>query len=70
MPEEPLTLRGLKSYVDKAVEGLNVDQDAKVEVLFCKKGYRILSVGQFGLAPDVTISIGEKFWDFEESGHL
>lgn len=59
-----MTLKELKSVIDQAVERAG-ECDAKVEVWYKNKGYRIARVGQFGLIPDVTITIGEKIFDFD-----
>jgi hypothetical protein len=64
--EKPVTLRELKNCIDQAVARLDEDQDAEVEVWYKKKGYRIFRVGQFGIVPDVTLTIGEKFLDFSD----
>lgn len=63
---KPVTLRELKNCIDQAVARLDEDQDAEVEVWYKKKGYRIFRVGQFGIVPDVTLTIGEKFLDFSD----
>lgn len=57
-----MKLKELKECIDKAVEHAG-DCDPDVEVWFKKKCYRIRSIGQFGVIPDVTITIGEKIYD-------
>jgi hypothetical protein len=57
--EKPLRLRELKACIDRAVENAG-DGDPEVEVWFRKSMYRIVRVGQFGIVPDVTITIGPK----------
>ena len=40
------------------------DFDPDVEIwIGDKKGYYIGSIGQFGFIPDLTIHVGEKFYD-------
>lgn len=63
---QPVTLRELKNCIDQAVARLDEGEDAQVEVWYKKKGYRIFRVGQFGIVPDVTLTIGEKFLDFSD----
>jgi len=41
----------------------NVNPD--VEVWFKKSMYDIRAIGQFGVVPDVTITIGEKLLDLD-----
>lgn len=60
-----MSLRELKSCIDKACEYAG-DIDANVEVWIGKKAYSITRVGQFGIIPDVTITVGENIMDFTE----
>lgn len=58
-----LKLKQLKDIIDKAVEYAG-DFDPDVEIwIGDKKGYYIGSIGQFGFIPDLTIHVGEKFYD-------
>lgn len=63
-----MTLRQLKAAIDEAVGNLDLWNcpDAKVEVWFKKRMYRIDSIGQFQVVPDVTITIGPKELDLSE----
>lgn len=54
-----MKLKKLKEVIDQAVENAG-DCDPDVEVWFKKSMYRIMDVGQFGVVPDVTITIGKK----------
>lgn len=60
-----MKLRELKEVIDKAVacaEGCDPD----VEIWVGKKRcYKIGSIGQFNLVPDVTITVGEKIYDVD-----
>ena len=63
-----MKLKKLKEIIDEAVEYAG-DCDPDVEIwIGDKKGYRIGSIGQFGVIPDLTISVGEKFYDSSEKG--
>lgn len=59
-----MKLKELKAAIDKAVEHAG-DCDADVEVWYKNKGYRIARIGQFGIVPTVTITVGEKVFDFD-----
>ena len=59
-----MKLKELKKIIDECVERAG-DCDADVEVWFKKSMYRIRSIGQFGVIPDVTIEIGPK--EFEDA---
>ena len=59
-----MKLHELKACIDKAVENAG-DYDAEVEVWFKKSMYRIDRVAQFGVVPDVTITIGAKEFTFD-----
>jgi len=54
-----MKLKELKRAIDIAVEYAG-DLDPEVEVWFKKSMYRIQSISQFGVVPDVTITIGKK----------
>lgn len=58
-----MKLKKLKEIIDKCVENAG-DTDPDVEVWFKKAMYDIREIGQFGVVPDVTITIGEKLLDF------
>ena len=61
-----MKLKKLKEIIDKAVEYAG-DCDPDVEIwVGDKKAYRIGSIGQFGIVPDLTISVGEKIYDSRE----
>lgn len=60
-----MKLKELKLAIDKAVEYAG-DCDVDVEVWYKNKGYRIGQIGQFGVIPDVVITIGEKIYDLTE----
>lgn len=60
-----MKLRQLKAVIDQAFENAE-GMDVEVEVWFKKRMYRIERVGQFGLVPDVTITIGPKVLDLNE----
>jgi hypothetical protein len=57
-----MKLKELKQAIDRAVEYAG-ELNPNVEVWYKKKMYRIQSIGQFHLVPDVTITIGEKVLD-------
>lgn len=58
-----MKLKKLKEVVDKCVENAGeLDPDVEVWV-GVTKAYRIGSIGQFGVIPDVTITVGEKIYD-------
>ena len=59
-----MKLRKLKEVIDQCVERAE-DCDPDVEVWFKKSMYRIREIGQFGVIPDVTISIGEKVCELD-----
>lgn len=62
-----MKLRRMKEVIDKAVENLGDLEDAKVEIwVGDKKAYKVGRIGQFGVIPDVTISVGEKIYDSTE----
>ncbi len=66
MKPNQLKLKQLKEIIDKAVEYAG-DCDPDVEVwVGDKKAYRIGSIGQFGVIPDLTIHVGEKIFDSRE----
>lgn len=66
MKPERLKLKQLKEIIDKAVEYAG-ECDPDVEIwVGDKRGYYIGSIGQFGVIPDVTIHVGEKFYDSKE----
>lgn len=57
-PLKALTLRQLKSCIDQAWEKAGkAAEHASVEVWMGDDLYRIVSVGQFGVVPDVTLTI-------------
>ncbi len=60
-----MKLNELKKVIDKAVESAG-GHDVNVEVWFKKSAYEIMSVGQFGIIKDVTITIGKKIYDGKE----
>ena len=61
-----MKLKKLKEVIDQAVEYAG-DCDPDVEIwVGDKKAYRIGRIGQYGLIPDVTISVGEKIYDARE----
>jgi len=55
-------LRKLKEIIDGCVVRAE-DCDPDVEVWFKKSYYDIREIGQFGVVPDVTITIGKKLGD-------
>jgi len=58
-----MKLKELKSVIDQAVEYAG-DCNPDVEIwIGDKKAYRIGRIGQFGVIPDLTISVGEKIFD-------
>ena len=58
-----MKLKKLKEIIDQCVENAG-DCDPEVEIwVGDKKAYRIGRIGQYGLIPDVTISVGEKIYD-------
>ena len=57
-----MKLKELKKVIDKAVEYAD-GCDADVEVWLGKKGYRIRTIHQYGVVPDVIIELGEKFYE-------
>lgn len=61
-----MKLKKLKEIIDLCVINAG-DCDPDVEVWFKKAMYDIREVGQFGVIPDVTITIGEKLLDFNNS---
>lgn len=61
-----MKLKLLKEVIDKAVDYAG-DCDPDVEIwVGDKKAYRIESISQFGVVPDVTITVGEKIFDSRE----
>ena len=61
-----MKLKELKKVIDKAVEYAG-ELDPCVEIwVGQKRAYTIGSVSQFGLVPDVLISVGEKIYDFRD----
>ena len=61
-----MKLKMLKTLIDEAVAYAG-DCDPDVEVWVGeKRAYRIGRIGQFGVVPDVTITVGEKVYDSEE----
>lgn len=44
------------------------DYDPDIEIWFKKSMYSIMSIGQFGVVPDVTITIGEKLFSADDGG--
>lgn len=58
-----MKLKELKKVIDKAAEYAG-DCDPDVEIwVGNKRAYKIGRIGQFGVVPDVTISVGEKIYD-------
>lgn len=58
-----MKLKKLKEVIDQAVQNAG-ECDPEVEIwVGDHKAYRIGSIGQFGLIPDLTISVGEKIYD-------
>jgi hypothetical protein len=58
-----MKLRKLKEVIDKCVENAG-DYDPEVEIwVGDHKAYKVARIGQFGIIPDVTISVGEKIFD-------
>lgn len=56
---KPLTFKGLLSCLQQADEVVG-DNDVKVEVWVGDKMYRIVRVGQFGIVPDVTLTLADE----------
>ena len=54
-----MTLKQLKSCIDQAYKKAGAKYAAKseIEVWLGDKLYRLASVGQFGVVPDVTLTI-------------
>ena len=58
MNATPLTLKELLSCLQQADKVVG-DRDVRVEVWVGDKMYRIVKVGQFGINPDVTLTLEE-----------
>lgn len=57
-----MKLLKLKEIIDECVKRAG-NCDPEVEVWFKKSLYDIREIGQFGVIPNVTITIGEKLFD-------
>lgn len=57
-----MKLKQLQKIINQCVDRAG-DTDPDVEVWFKKKMYDIRSIDQFGVVPDVTITIGEMLMD-------
>lgn len=58
-----MTLKELKTIIDQAVDYAG-DCDPDVEIwIGDKKAYNIGRIGQYGVVPNVIISVGEKVYD-------
>lgn len=58
-----MKLKKLKAVIDQAVDYAR-DCDPDVEIwIGDKKAYRIGRISQFGVLPNVIISVGEKLYD-------
>lgn len=68
---EPFSLRQLKSCIDQAIKVLDdrkID-DVEVEVWVNKHMHRIISVSQFGVVPDVCLTLFDGVeMNFSEAG--
>ena len=57
-----MKLREFKQLIDECVKRAG-ECDPDVEVHFKKACYDVRRIGQFGVVPDVVISIGEKIYE-------
>lgn len=57
-PNKPFTLDGLLNCLKQAKENAG-DNDANIEVWVDNKMYRIIRVGQFGVTPTTTLTLGK-----------
>ena len=65
-----MKLKQLKAVIDQCVDYAG-DGDPDVEIwIGDKKAYKIGHIGQYGVVPDVLISVGEKLYDAKQSGDL
>ncbi|WP_257283292.1 hypothetical protein [Endozoicomonas sp. SESOKO1] len=64
-----MKLKRLKAIIDQCVDYAG-DCDPDVEIwIGDKKAYKIGRIGQFGVLPNVIISVGEKLYDSEAEKH-
>lgn len=64
-----MKLKQLKTVIDQAVDYAG-DCDPDVEIWIGeKKAYKIGHISQFGVLPNVIISVGEKLYDSEAEKH-
>lgn len=67
---ETVKLKQLKAVIDQCVDCAG-DCDPDVEIwIGDKKAYKIGRIGQYGVVPDVLISVGEKVYDAKQFGEL
>ena len=64
-----MKLKQLKTVIDQCVDYAG-DCDPEVEIwIGDKKAYNIGRISQFGVLPNVIISVGEKLYDSEAEKH-
>ena len=58
--KKPMTFKEVLSCLQQANEVIPSDSDVALEVWLGEKMYKIIRVGQFGVIPDVTLTLADK----------